>query len=87
MFGPIDIDSLDFQTRVQIMQMSELTGVSREQVVRRAVEELYRRVTASAPDGASADRVSRAERSSEHREYADSALFPSGLDDGNVVDR
>lgn len=46
MFGPIDIDSLEFQTRVQILQISEITGVSRYQVVMRAVEELYRRVTA-----------------------------------------
>jgi hypothetical protein len=47
MFGPIDVDSLDFQTRIQIMRISELTGVSRDQVVARAVEELYRRVIAA----------------------------------------
>jgi hypothetical protein len=50
MFGPIDIDSLDFQTRVQIMLISQRTGVSRNQVVTRAVEELYRRVMADAGD-------------------------------------
>lgn len=47
MFGPIDIDSLDFQTRAQILRISELTGVSRHQVVTRAIDELYRRVIAA----------------------------------------
>jgi hypothetical protein len=44
MYGPIDVDSLEFQTRVQIRLLSEVTDVSRNEVVTRAVEELYRRV-------------------------------------------
>lgn len=50
MEGPIDIDSLEFQTRCQIRRISELTGQSKSQVVSRAIEDLYRRVLAAASD-------------------------------------
>ena len=48
--GPIDIDSLEFQTRCQIRYIAELTGESRGQVVTRAVEALYRLEMAKAAD-------------------------------------
>jgi hypothetical protein len=50
MFEPIDIDSLDFRTRCQIGRMESLTGDSRSEVVRKAIDEYYRRVMASATE-------------------------------------
>lgn len=50
MFGPIDVDSLDFQTRCQILRIEAITGESRSTVIRKAIEERYQRVVASATD-------------------------------------
>jgi hypothetical protein len=44
MFGPIDKDSLEFQTRVQIRQIQELTGESWAEVVAKAVAQRYYRL-------------------------------------------
>ena len=50
MEGPVDIDSLEFATRVKIARIAEITGQSRGQVVSSAVEVLFRQVMASASD-------------------------------------
>jgi hypothetical protein len=50
MEGPIDIDSLEFATRVKIARISDITGLTRGQVVSRAIEELLRQVMAMATD-------------------------------------
>jgi len=50
MFEPIDIDSRDFQTRCQIRRMECITGESRSQVIRKAIDAYYRRVMAAATE-------------------------------------
>ena len=50
MFEPIDIESCDFQTRCQIRRMEGITGESRSQVIRKAIDEYYQRVMATATE-------------------------------------
>ena len=48
MMGPIDIDSVDFQTRLQIRQIQDLTGESWAEVVAKAVAQRYYRLREAA---------------------------------------
>lgn len=50
MFEPIDYDSLDLRTRCQIRRMEGITGESRSQVIRKAIDEYYQRVMAAATE-------------------------------------
>ena len=50
MLGPIDIDSLDFQARCQLLRLEFITGESRAENLRRAVAIYYQEVMAAATD-------------------------------------
>ena len=50
MLGPIDYDSLDFQTRRQIMRLESITCESRPEILRKSVDLYYQHVMAAATE-------------------------------------
>lgn len=48
MFGALDIDSLQFETRVLLRRVRELTGESEDAAIHRALAERYQRLTGPA---------------------------------------
>jgi hypothetical protein len=48
MFGAVDIDSLQFETRCLLRRLRELTGESEDTAIHRALAERYQRLTGPA---------------------------------------
>ena len=47
MFGALDIDSLQFETRLLLRRVRTLTGESEDDAIRRALQERYQRLIES----------------------------------------